>query len=177
MEGEAVSGAQLIAQALRAQVRARSGDRQPARRDNLQRVNVRGRFTPTGAAALPGPDGKGSPRRFVGGRERKESSAAQPRERPCPGTAVSCWPRCGIPQADTNSLPLESLPRSRAQANPQLPPSSAEVPLRLSPWQLDVPPAPPYSEESSVLSLNSRCCSPGTGLGKRLVKRRKEVQL
>lgn len=42
MEGEAVSGAQLIAQALRAQVRARGGDRQPAGRDSLQRANVRG---------------------------------------------------------------------------------------------------------------------------------------
>lgn len=101
-------------------------------------------LTPTGAAAVPGADGQGSPRRFVGGRGRegRGGSAAKPRERPGPGAAVSCWPRGGVPQADIDSF-LESLPGSRAQPILPLPPSNAEGPLRLSPWQLHVPPAPP----------------------------------
>lgn len=144
MEGEEVSGAQLIAQALRAQVRARGGNRQPAGRDSLQRVNVRGR-------TFPGTDGRGSPHRSKGGREVPPPGAGSG---PAPGRRSPG--RYWLPSSG-GLAPFPSLPHSRAQPSPvttkRCRGSSAALPYS---W-MDVPPALPCSDENSVWSLNSRC--------------------
>lgn len=112
MEGEAVSGAQLIAQALRAQVRARSGDRQPAACASGQPAASECARQDSRRPALPLSRGwkEGKEGRF----RRTAPGTARPqrrRELLTPGR---------VSQADTNSLPRESLPRSRACPVPEL---------------------------------------------------------